>query len=93
VGQLALANVPNAQGLQLLGDGDYATTLASGTASISTSGAAGLGTLTDGALEESNVNISAEFSDLIIAQRAFEANSKTITTFDTVTQDTINMVH
>lgn len=93
VGQLALANVPNAQGLQLLGDGDYATTLASGTASISTSGAAGLGTLTDGALEESNVNISAEFSDLIIAQRAFEANSKTITTFDTVTQETINMIH
>lgn len=93
VGQLALANVPNAQGLQLLGDGDYATTLASGTASISTSGAAGLGTLTDGALEESNVNISAEFSDLIIAQRAFEANAKSVTTFDTVTQDTINMVH
>jgi len=48
----------------------------------------------DGAsLEESNVNISAEFSDLIIAQRAFEANSKAVTTFDTVAQETINMVH
>ena len=93
VGQLALANVANVQGLQLLGDGDYATTLASGTASIATSGAAGLGTLTDGALEESNVNISAEFSDLIIAQRAFEANSKAVTTFDTITQETINMIH
>jgi len=52
-----------------------------------------LGTIEDSSLEESNVNISAEFSDLIIAQRAFEANAKSITTFDTVTQDTINMVH
>jgi flagellar hook protein FlgE len=93
VGQVALANVSNLQGLELLGDGDYATTLASGTASIATSGSAGLGTLQDGALEESNVNISAEFSDLIIAQRGFEANTKTITTFDTVTQDTIDMIH
>jgi flagellar hook protein FlgE len=92
VGQLALANVANQQGMQLLGNGDYATTLASGTASIGASGSDGLGTLQDGALEESNVNISAEFSDLIIVQRAFEANSKAVTTFDTVTQDTINMV-
>lgn len=93
VGQLALANVSNEQGLQLMGDGNYATTRASGTASVSTSGTAGLGTLQDGALEASNVNISAEFSDLIIAQRAFEANSKTVTTFDTITQETINMIH
>ena len=93
VGQLALGNVANLQGLTALGNGDYRTTLASGTASIGTSGTAGLGTMEDGALEASNVNISAEFSDLIIAQRAFEANSKTVTTFDTVTQDTINMVH
>ncbi|MGA9061528.1 MAG: flagellar hook protein FlgE [Terracidiphilus sp.] len=93
VGQLALANVANLQGLSLLGDGDYATTLASGTAAAGTSGTSGLGTLQDGALEASNVNISSEFSDLIIAQRAFEANAKSVTTFDTVTQDTINMVH
>jgi flagellar hook protein FlgE len=93
VGQLALANITNLQGLQLLGDGDYATTLASGTAAVGASGTAGLGTLQDGALEASNVNISSEFSDLIIAQRAFEANAKSVTTFDTVTQDTINMVH
>ena len=93
VGQLALANVSNLEGLQLMGDGDYATTQASGTASIATSGTSGLATLQDGALEASNVNISSEFSDLIIAQRAFEANAKSVTTFDTVTQDTINMVH
>jgi len=93
VGQLALANVTNLQGLTLLGDGDYATTLASGTAAIAKSGSSGLATLTDGSLEASNVNISSEFSDLIIAQRAFEASSKAVTTFDQITQDTINMVH
>jgi flagellar hook protein FlgE len=93
VGQLALANASNLQGLQDLGNSEYATTLASGTATVGTSGAAGLGTVTDGALEESNVNISAEFSDLIIAQRAFEASSKAVTTFDTITQETINMIH
>jgi len=93
VGQLALGNVANLQGLRLLGNGDYATTLASGSASFGTAGTGGLGTIQDGALEASNVNISAEFSNLIIAQRAFEANSKAITTFDTVTQETINMIH
>ena len=93
VGQLALANVTNMQGLSLQGNGNYATTQASGTALIGVSGTDGLGTIEDSSLEESNVNISAEFSDLIIAQRAFEANAKSITTFDTVTQDTINMVH
>ncbi len=93
VGQLALANVTNNQGLSLLGNGDYATTLASGTAVVGTSGTGGLATVQDDALEASNVNISTEFSDLIVAQRAFEANAKSVTTFDTVTQDTINMVH
>jgi flagellar hook protein FlgE len=93
VGQLALANVVNLQGLKNLGNGDYETTLASGTATIGTSGTSGLGTMVGGALEASNVDISAEFSNLIIAQRAFEANSKAVTTFDTVTQETINMIH
>jgi len=93
VGQLALGNVANVQGLQLMGDGDYTTTLASGAASFGVSGTSGLATLQDDALEASNVNISTEFSNLIIAQRAFEANAKSVTTFDTVTQDAINMVH
>jgi flagellar hook protein FlgE len=93
VGQLALGNVVNLQGLQDMGNGDYSTTLASGTATIGVSGTSGLGSMQGGALEASNVNISAEFSDLIIAQRAFEANSKAVTTFDTVTQETINMIH
>ncbi len=93
VGQIALGNVINPQGLRDMGNGDYNTTLASGSVAIGTSGSAGLGTMQNGALEGSNVNISGEFSALIIAQRAFEANSKTITTFDTLTQETIQMIH
>ncbi len=93
VGQIALADVANLQGLTMLGSGDYLTTQASGAATIGLSGTGGLGTMEGAALEASNVNISTEFSDLIVAQRAFEANAKSVTTFDTVTQDTINMVH
>lgn len=93
VAQLALANVSNLQGLSSVGNGDYETTLASGTAVDGTAGTSGLGSVEDDALEGSNVNISSEFSELIIAQRAFEADSKAVTTFDTVTQDTINMIH
>jgi flagellar basal body rod protein FlgG len=62
----------------LLRNGDYQTTLANGMASIAPSGSAGLGTLRGDALEQSNVNISQELSNLIIAQRAFEANSKSV---------------
>lgn len=93
VGQIALGNVANLQGLRDAGNGDYSATLASGTMTVGTSGSAGLGSMQGGALEASNVNISAEFSNLIIAQRAFEANSKSITTFDTITQETIQMIH
>ncbi len=93
VGQIALGTVANLQGLQAEGNGEYTTTLASGDMTVGASGTAGLGKMEDGSLEASNVNISQEFSDLIIAQRAFEANSKAITTFDTVTQETIQMIH
>jgi flagellar hook protein FlgE len=60
---------------------------------VGVAGAGGRGTLEGSSLEASNVNISAEFSDLIVAQRAFEANAKSVTTFDTITQETINMIH
>lgn len=93
VGQIALANVVNPQGLSVEGGNLYQTTIASGAASIGVAGTGGLGTIQDAALEASNVNISNEFSNLIIAQQAYEASSKAITTFDTVSQDTINMIH
>jgi flagellar hook protein FlgE len=93
VGQLALATVSNEEGLSAQGSTDYATTNASGDAAVGVAGSGGRGAIEDSSLEASNVDISAEFSDLIVAQRAFEANSKAVTTFDTVTQEAINMIH
>jgi flagellar hook protein FlgE len=93
VGQIAIATVSNQEGLVALGSTEYQTTNASGTATVGIAGTSGRGALEGSSLEASNVNISTEFSDLIVAQRAFEANAKSVTTFDTVTQDAINMVH
>ncbi|MDQ2835547.1 MAG: flagellar hook protein FlgE [Acidobacteriota bacterium] len=92
IGQIAVATVANTAGLIASGGNNYNTSAASGAASIGVAGAGGRGTIDDGALEQSNVNISTEFSNLIVAQRAFEANSKTITTFDTVSQDVLSMI-
>jgi flagellar hook protein FlgE len=88
VGQVALASVANEQGLQAEGNSLYQTTTASGTATVGTPGTGVLGTIKDSATEGSNVDIS----ELIIAQRAFQANSKSITTFDTVTETAINLI-
>jgi flagellar hook protein FlgE len=92
IGQLAVATVANTAGLTASGGNNFMTTAASGLATVGVAGAGGRGTLDDGALEQSNVNISTEFSNLIVAQRAFEANSKTVTTFDTISQDVLSMV-
>ena len=92
VGQLAVATVNNEQGLERLGDNNYAATIASGQASLGVGGAGGRGTVEGGELEGSNVNISTEFSNLIVAQNAYEANAKSVSTFDTVLQSTIDMI-
>jgi flagellar hook protein FlgE len=92
IGEVAVATVANNEGLTVVGNNNFMTTAASGQASVGVAGTGSRGTITDSALELSNVDISTEFADLIVAQRAFEANSKTVTTFDTVTQDTIAMI-
>ena len=91
LGQLALASFADEQGLQRSGATDYAQTLASGQAVVGAAGTGGRGTLAGGSLELSNVDIATEFANLIVAQRAFEANAKAVTTFDQITQDTINL--
>jgi flagellar hook protein FlgE len=92
LGQLALASFADEQGLERAGATDYAQTLASGQAVVGAAGTGGRGTLAGGSLELSNVDIATEFANLIVAQRAFEANAKAVTTFDQITQDTINTV-
>jgi flagellar hook protein FlgE len=92
IGQVAVASVTNVQGLVAVGGNNFQTTAASGQAVAGVAGTGGRGTVDDSTLEQSNVNISTEFSNLIVAQRAFEANSKTVTTFDTISQDVIGMI-
>ena len=91
LGQVAVASFANPQGLSRDGHNDFDATLASGQAAIGAPGNGGRGTLAGGALELSNVDIAQEFSKLIVAQRSFQANARTVTTFDEITQDTINL--
>lgn len=91
LGQIALATFADNQGLQRVGQTDFTETLASGQAVVGAPGTGGRGSLSGGALELSNVDIATEFANLIVAQRAFEANAKAVTTFDQITQDTINL--
>jgi len=82
VGQLQLAVFPNEAGLEARGDNLFMETPASGAALQSTPGSAGYGTVLQGYLETSNVNVVAEVTNLISAQRAYEMNSKVIQTSD-----------
>lgn len=91
LGQLALANFANNQGLQLVGQNSYEATLTSGAAVVGAPNSGGRGSLTGGSLELSNVDISTEFTNLIVVQRAFEADARVITTFDSVGNDTVNL--
>jgi flagellar hook protein FlgE len=91
LGQLALASFANNQGLQLAGGNSYQSTLSSGAAVVGTAGNGGRGTLTGGAVELSNVDISTEFTNLIVVQRAFEADSRVVTTFDSISSTTTNL--
>jgi flagellar hook protein FlgE len=91
IGQLALASFSNNQGLQMVGGNSYQSSLASGAAVIGTPNSGGRGTLTGGSLELSNVDISTEFTNLIVVQRAFQANARVITTFDSVSSQTLNL--
>ena len=91
VAQIALASFSNVQGLLRNGSNDFLPSLASGAANIGQPGTAGRGTITGGSLELSNADIATEFSQLILAERGYEANAKAITTFDQVTQTAINL--
>ncbi len=91
LGQVALADFPNAQGLQSLGDTSWAETFDSGEPVIGGPGTASLGLIQSGALEDSNVDLSEQLVNLIIAQRNYQASAKTIETADQVTQTIINL--
>jgi len=92
LGQVAVAGFANVQGLTQLANGDFQSTVGSGAAVIGEAGIGGNGTITGGAVEASNVDLSTEFSNMIIAQQGYEANAKVLTAFDQVSQATIQLV-
>src|SRR5579863_1237992 len=91
VGQLQLANFANEAGLEALGNNLFLETQASGTPVTGNPGLVGFGTINQGLLETSNVDIVSEITNLITAQRAYEMNSKVIQTSDQMTQ-TLNQI-
>ena len=91
IGRIALATFVNPGGLEKAGSSAYRATFNSGGAELGTPGSAGLGSLTSGALEMSNVDLSQEFTNLIVAQRGFQANARIITTSDEVLQELTNL--
>lgn len=91
LGQIALADFNNVQGLQPVGNTMWAETFETGTANIGAPGSSSLGSITSGALEESNVDLSQQLVNLIIAQRNFQASAKTIETANQTTQTVINI--
>jgi flagellar hook protein FlgE len=91
LGQLAIANFPNPQGLQQLGDTNWAQTFSSGVAVQGTAGSAGFGAINSNTLESSNVDLTTELVNMITEQRAFQANAQVITTADQMSQTVIGI--
>jgi flagellar hook protein FlgE len=91
LGQVYLTSFTNAQGLSQLGDNYWGESFSSGQGIINAPGEGNAGLINSGALEDSNVDLTAQLINLITAQRNFQANAKTITTADTITQTVIQL--
>jgi flagellar hook protein FlgE len=91
LGQMALAVFANPSGLEKAGNSLYRASVNSGEPQIGVPGAGGRGKLAGATLEMSNVDLAAEFTNLIVAQRGFQANSRIITAADEILQDLVNL--
>ncbi|MPY94809.1 MAG: flagellar hook-basal body complex protein [Acidimicrobiia bacterium] len=91
IGQIALASFANPEGLEKIGSSSYRATPNSGLAALGAAGAGGRGLLSTGTLEMSNVDLAQEFTNLIVAQRGFQANSRVITAADELLSDVVNL--
>lgn len=87
IARLAIGTFTNPEGLAKAGNSTLTETLNSGTARLGTAGSDGYGSVVSGALEASNVDLSQEFTNLIVAQRGFQANARIITTSDEILQE------
>jgi flagellar hook protein FlgE len=91
LGQVALANFADPNGLAQQGNSSWAQTAASGQALYGQAGTAGLGQVESGSLEESNVDVTTQLVEMITAQRAFQANAQMISTENQITQTVIQI--
>jgi flagellar hook protein FlgE len=91
IGQVAMASFPNQGGLEKAGDNTYRVSNNSGAANVGPSGIAGKGKIIAGTLEMSNVDMAEQFTDMIITQRGFQANSRTIQTADQLLQELLTL--
>lgn len=91
LGQVALASFTNPGGLEKAGESTYVVSNNSGDPRVGESGVAGKGKLISGALEMSNVDLAEQFTDMIVTQRGFQANSRTITTSDQMLQELLTL--
>jgi flagellar hook protein FlgE len=90
-GQIEIANFRNPQGLQPLGGNAWGRSFASGDPLVGVPGDGNLGVLQAGAVEESNIDLTAELVDMITAQRVYQANAQTIKTQDQILQTIVNL--
>ncbi|KQU65277.1 flagellar hook protein FlgE [Phycicoccus sp. Root101] len=91
LGQVAIANFANPGGLEKAGDSMYRGSANSGQAQVGVAGTGGRGQLNSGVLEMSNVDLAQEFTNLVVAQRGFQANSRVISASDEILQDLVNL--
>lgn len=91
IARISLATFTNPGGLEKAGSSNYRTSVNSGVATLGIAGTGSLGTILSGSLEMSNVDLSQEFTNLIVAQRGFQANARIITTSDEVLQELTNL--
>ncbi len=91
LGQIVLANFANNEGLQSEGNNVWSATQSSGVALLGTAGSGNFGTLTNGALEASNVDLSKELVNMIVAQRNYQSNAQTIKTQDQILNTLVNL--
>lgn len=91
LGQVVLANFSNPQGLQPLGANNWAETSTSGTPLVGAPGSSSLGVLQTSAVEDSNVDLTAELVNMITAQRVYQANAQSVKTQDQVLQTIVNL--
>jgi len=91
LGQIVMANFANNEGLQSEGNNVWSATQSSGVALLGTAGSGNFGTLTNGALEASNVDLSKELVNMIVAQRNYQSNAQTIKTQDQILNTLVNL--